>query len=755
MSLPSLLTALHDVLGTTPASDDSAHPFTNSYSKTCARLNAVINTTAQLSHGLTQLSAVPLSTQGSKLVSLMKQHTAISASIATSRAATNSLSSTEWRAVFPDAAPPSPTRLAEWGRNAGMEAFIDTSSTSATTTVVLAGKVLVLDIDVDGVVVVKTSFAVGNNVSNGAPAAPELDAFLAREVARWVNAARRASAAEGSSHTEDPSIQAARYGRAIQDHLRYLMMLDSLAAAEGEHGIRWFMEPVFLTRHLTSAEDQILARFKALPLDKMLAQRVLPIAYLNTPSTSFLVWLSPLAYLQLARSSSSHQLKTVSASIDIPLAHLMTSLSNQLDGATIPSLRLVPSTDIFNIGPPPEGQNDHIFPAVLSHTWVLDFTRPSCSDATRKGVIVSQTRMRAIQSIIGGDMDANILMNLGTPPAESVTPGNTGPFGSISSLSSTTIGQLGFNGFAMGSSQGQSVDTSGGGGSSWVDLLLNQGSSAEHYKVTYHSPSSAHPPLNLRLTSPQEPGFVLQLVPVKTTRQLSCILEIVREQCWLNELLGMLQWQPDSVASFHGHTISTDQPSAVHSDQEGKEVASADLLASVLAGTVFPRSIPVSVHLPSTSLPSLSQTSQTSSNFGMGGFGIGPPPASGVSSSGSLFGSTDIDMDMEIPGLSMSMNSTIDMGMDMELTAGSAVPSRPPPTIVLTSPARAPATGLIELRVSFGEVNGGSGANGSESGVRVESFRDVDTRGMDEVVRRGGIWGLPGRVWAAKGRKQA
>ena len=40
------------------------------------------------------------------------------------------------------------------------------------------------------------------------------------------------------------------------------------------------------------------------------------------------------------------------------------------------------------------------------------------------------------------------------------------------------------------------------------------------------SPSSAHPRLNLRLTSPAEPGFFLQRVQVKSIKETWRVLEV-------------------------------------------------------------------------------------------------------------------------------------------------------------------------------------------------------------------------------------
>lgn len=280
---PSLLAVLHDVLAVPPTSANelrTSHPFSTSYSAALTRLNTTLNTTAQLSHALSQLSVVPSSDQTSKLVSLMKQHTAISTSIALSRAAATSLSADRPVTVFPDTAPPSPTRLEEWGRAVGMEAFIDSSGTSPATTIMMAGKVLVLDVDIDGGVVVKTSFAVGNNNANAPPAAPDLDAFLARDIARWVDAANRASlAAAHHIQAEDPAIEAAYLGLVVQGHLRYLMMLDSLAVAEGERGIRWFTEPASAAQHFLDAQKSsgyVISLFRLAFTERWVGQSISP-----------------------------------------------------------------------------------------------------------------------------------------------------------------------------------------------------------------------------------------------------------------------------------------------------------------------------------------------------------------------------------------------------------------------------------------------------------------------------------------------
>lgn len=485
MSRPSLLDAVHDVLVTLPSPASQAHPFSNSSSSLSSKLNSILDMTSQWSYALTQLSAIPPSDQTSKLVSLLKQHAAISASIGVTRAATTSLASADRRVLFPDMTPPSPSRLVEWGRSAGMETFIESSSRSATSTFALGGKVLVLDIDIDGGVVVKTSFAVGSDPPNGASAAPHLDAFLARQIFKWVEAAKRASSGGLSPDIEDPAMEAAICVRSLQSHLRYLMMLDSLAVGEGERGIRWFMEPVTAcqsfdpnvqyaagcvatSRCVTHGFKPSCSRSTVQALDQKLAQRALPILYFDTLSLSFLVWLSPLAYLRLLRSSPP---RAVVGPIDISLAHLKDSLAKNSEGATIVSLRLVPSSDILSTTTMAlaDDHNSHTFPSTSSHSWVLDFSsRPYPSHG---GIVVSQSRMRAIQNILGVDMTADYLMGMGVPTGTSVGNGmgSMGSFGSVRS-----IGQLSFNGFTVPPSQATSFgNSSAQANCNWVDLLVS------------------------------------------------------------------------------------------------------------------------------------------------------------------------------------------------------------------------------------------------------------------------------------------
>ncbi|KAI6021489.1 hypothetical protein BKA83DRAFT_4282601, partial [Pisolithus microcarpus] len=690
MAHPSLLDAIHDVLAISSPPASEAHLFSSRSSSISSRLRSILDTTSQVNDALTQLSAMPLSNQTSKLVSLMKQHAAISASIAISRAAVTGISSADR------------IRVAEWGPRCGLGSiYLSFLEVRLCPPITLAGKVLVLDIDIDGRVLVKTSFAVGNNVPNGTAVAPDLDAFLAREVSKWVEAAKYASSGESSPSMGEPAVVAADCARTF-----------------GERGIRWFMEPVVAHQHFISR------------LDKLLVQRAFPILYLNFPSLSFLVWLSPHAYL-----------------------HLHSSMPKHVRGATGQAdISLVPSSEVLTCWRScQEGQNDHAFPSSPSHSWILEFSRSP---------LIYNGHTGTIQSFLGVDVATDILMGIGTPAGASVGSGlgGMGPFGSMS--------QFHFNNFS--SSQTTSVENPDSiSSSSWVDLLLNPTSSGEHYKTTYHSPSGAYPPLNLRLSVPQEPGFLLQRVPVRTTSQVSRVLEVrfTRNSPPSYNPRAEAPLSRYYCSCLSGNLEDTTAPPQDPTNIDPPSYSSAtELLASLLEGSLTPKSIPVSVFLPSTSLPPLAQSHRHATSCTVPQFSFQWPGSScqsQVTRVVAYSGTGDMDMDMEIPGLSMSMNSSMEIGigtgMGMEMGGmgsmgmdfgGSVSPPRQPPMIILSSPAKAPATGLVELRVSFvpGSSNG-AGTGGGDCGVKVEASPGIDTKGMDEIVRRGGIWGLPGRVW--------
>ncbi|KAH7926534.1 hypothetical protein BV22DRAFT_1062766 [Leucogyrophana mollusca] len=686
MSRPSLLSAVHSSLRTLDGSS-SSHPFSKTFSSSTASLNSIIAATNQLSYSLTQLSTVPFT--DAKLVSLLKQDTTIQNTLNQSISTSAAHSGLTRLAPYPDTTPSLSSsildRIAAWGTAAGMETFTDTgTSPSSKVNVVLGGKVLVIDLEFDSekcqIVSVKTSFA------PSATPAPTLDTFLSKKITAWICAVQKANDVmfDGPPSAEDPAMEAARLSHDIQENFVYLMMLDALAESDS---IRWFTDVDRVTE-LVLEKVKVTLGADTGTIDTLLSRIPIPLPYLHAPAVSFLIWLSPRAYLRLLRSAPSN-LPNPSLKIDVPISHIISALGTgaSIGGATLATLKLVHAKNQSNITS--KDGAEHALPSSSWHTWVLDFSSNSGG-----GVVLSQTRMRALQDAIGGDQGVGSLVS--------------------------TVGSTSF-GFGIPS------QTQTSGAPTWVDLVLSTaGSTAERYNAIYRSPSDVHPPLRLCLTTPQEPGFTLQQVPVRNVGDVLRVLEIVKEQCWLNETLRSLQWTP-------AHPSQTQ--SAVD-QQYPEEDPSPELLASVLSGTLTPRSIPVTVYLPSHPFPIRGQDHPA----------VSPPPPNSADSD--LFGGMDMDMDMDIPGLSMGMG--MDMGMDMNMNvmmgndANSASKStqlsNSKPTIVLSAPVRAPGSGLVELQVWFGE-------GGSATGIHVEASEGVDTSGMEEVVRRGGVWGLPGRMW--------
>lgn len=67
------------------------------------------------------------------------------------------------------------------------------------------------------------------------------------------------------------------------------------------------------------------------------------------------------------------------------------------------------------------------------------------------------------------------------------------------------------------------------------------------------------------------------------------------------------------------------------------------------------------------------------------------------------------------------------------------------PKIVMTCPERAPISGLIEITVEYDEKK----PRGISVNIQGTVGLDINASNLEEVCRRGGTWGLPGRIWAS------
>ncbi|PCH43561.1 hypothetical protein WOLCODRAFT_103768 [Wolfiporia cocos MD-104 SS10] len=659
----------------------STHPFASSPEAPLTLLRDVVETLSQVSHSLSLQLSLPLANP--KLLSLYRQQTAIShtlhssnQNISTTLDALRQRAGVEYGEDIPlervAVVDWCVSRLESWGSSAGMETFRE-EEREGRLTVVLGGKVVVVDIDfaVDrtdpenpsiSVASVKTSYAIPNSASGTTTqGSSSLDGLLAECISAFLAEAHK----DPQQHN---NVRAAQISKLVSEHLAYLMRLDHLALSENDTGLRWFNNIDVLTsvsERFAANEAQAVSSALSVthsPLDIFLMRsHALPLPYLTAPSISFLTYLSPLAYLSTLRgsSSTSADARADLPKLDIPYETLRSRLAAhpRSSGATIATLMLSPTTlaistddamDVSDLRTRPSfilapsgTEIDHELPRVPTPsdlsggptpTWILDFT-----DGGRcRGVVMSQSRMREIELVV------NPLSGM------------------------DHIGSMPMMAFGTGS---------------WLDLLLNPDNpiSPERYTAVYTSPMSAHPPLQLRLTAPEEPGFILEKVPVRSLKEIWGVLEVVKEQCWLNETLRGYHWLPEGLA--------TGEPDDEMSDDESME---RDLQA-VLKGTLTPRRIPVNVYLPSM------------------------PPTD------SLFDANDL--------ASMALSHT---------------PQSSHAKIFMSCPERPPIPGLVEITVAFDpsrprgivlDINGAMGA-------------DLRADILEEVCRRGGTLGLPGRVWA-------
>ncbi|KAJ6603126.1 hypothetical protein B0H10DRAFT_648335 [Mycena sp. CBHHK59/15] len=564
----------------------AVHPFSKSAESSCTVLQDLIQSTAQLSSSLDVYLAMPLSNP--KLVSLLRQQSALSHTLhLSSQNIQQTVDALRKRSgtTYGEDVPLDPQaimgwcleRLESWAKAAGMEAYKEDGREAG---MLLAGTVLVVEVEFAishenpldpklGVVGVKTSYAIPSSDSgatSNTDGSISLDAFLAGTIQKFCTEVKK------PEEERDPR-EVANLGVAVLEQLRYLVMLDQLAARKDDGGLRWFVDVDQLCPTLegfSKSEAEVVAsslNVERAPLDIYLLRcHALPLPYLTSPSISFLVYASPHMYLSLLKSSPqppSTESKSGLPNIDIPFQQLCAYLSGPRKGATVATLLLSTLSDVqlfpASLSMPsliarptfplvPGGAElEHVFPqtaelapdAGAAHVWLLDFTHGD----TVPGVVVSQSRLREIELVVN--------------PLSGMNPVET-------------VHMMSF------------------GTGSWVALLLNPSNpvSSERYTAIYRSPTSIHPPLQLRLTLPEEPGFLLEKVPVHSMKEVWGILEVVREQCWLNEILLSCHWTTEGILAE-----ADELPTAESEATEGE-------LQAVLSGTMIPRKIPVNVSLP-------------------------------------------------------------------------------------------------------------------------------------------------------------
>ncbi|KAF7979876.1 hypothetical protein HWV62_40653 [Athelia sp. TMB] len=701
---PTLLSSVQRFRSKDFLSSHANHPFSNSFTSSAGELQDLLHATEQLSHSLNLHASTSLSNP--KLVSMLRQEADIlhklhlsDQNIRQTVTALRSRSGASYGEDVPTdrsiVAEWAISRLEAWGTLVGMETFKEDHEREGRMTFVLGGKVLVIDIELsvdrnslDGIPRItlnglKTSYATpngaaGDGATSNTEGSASLDALLASSVRTFLDEVQR------DTDLVD-AMEAERLGKVVLEQLRYLVILDKIAANKEEAGggMRWFIDIDVLgstTEKFGSSEAGAIASTLSLPsapVDIYLNRsHGLPLPYLMSPSLSFLIHLTPSAYLSALRSTPtaapSSPLNANLPKLDIPLTHLRQCLSAhpRPKGITVATLSLEPSgpsddplsligadaaqrdRPTFSLAQPDDTRPFPQLPPNLQenglahndYSWTLDFT----SFGKSTGLVMSQSRMHEIERILHSGANVGGMSDLGLMN-----------FGSVSH------------------------------DRDWVDMLLGTAldgsqvpSMPKKYTTLYRSPSSAHPPLRLRLTPPDEAGFLLEKVRVKNMHEVWGIFEVVREQCWINAILTSSEW---TIAN----SLVSQPP-----EEPAPNLVNDAILDALLKGTHPPNEIPVEVFFPSIAHP----------NF----------------------------------------PSVADLGFDLaDAVHGS---HREPPRITMTLPERPPLTGFTEIVISYDqakakgvkvEIGGRMGMEGS--GVNAEV--------LEEVCRRGGALGLAGRVW--------
>lgn len=174
-------------------------------------------------------------------------------------------------------------------------------------------------------------------------------------------------------------------------------------------------------------------------------------------------------------------------------------------------------------------------------------------------------------------------------------------------------------------------------------------------------------------------------------------MQVVREQCWVNETLLSCQWSPEGLGSApiggkkedDSQQTTEDELQAVLGGKYTGYLHSYDANSAIL-GTVTPDRIPVNVYVHN------------------GVHTADPDP---------IFDPTDI--------------------------AAMAIPARTT-KIAMSLPERPPITGLVEVSVAYDSAK----PRGVAVTVDGAMGADLNIDALEEVCRRGGALGLAGRVWA-------
>ncbi|KAG9115772.1 hypothetical protein FRC07_007507 [Ceratobasidium sp. 392] len=436
--------------------------------------------------------------------------------------------------------------IERWGKDAKMEVY--QSIENGQNSITCAGSAVVLDllfqksgteteVPTIKLVSLKSSYPTSSESAPVTQPLTTVEKLLASGITAYISEVL---------HEQTDAQKAAQLALRVIQHIRYIMSLDAQAAREaetGDTGARWFAEvgilspkvvdlarreaaglckSVNLPATLYSTHNPLsqLKTDKA-PLDIFLRRaHALPLVNLNSPSISFLIGIPPIVYLSLLKASASqpeHPASDPQPNIDVSITLLRNFITQHPTppGITTCNLILSPCTQLetgslhTTLPRPPQfslldntpiQSLAHVFPLPGPNSaWVLDFGA--------KGLVMRRSAMQTLVQALGhADLDV--------------------------ALSGMGYLNLGMGLINEDSSQG------------WVNMLLRRPvlMSTQQLYTVQRSPTQKHPPVQLTLRLPSESGFTLGRVRVRNMAEVWTTLEIVREQCWLNNLIASHEW---------------------------------------------------------------------------------------------------------------------------------------------------------------------------------------------------------------------
>ncbi|CAE7085672.1 unnamed protein product [Rhizoctonia solani] len=438
-------------------------------------------------------------------------------------------------------------RVEKWAKGAKMEVY--QSDENGQNALTCAGSAVVLDLMFEKSAIgtdrpmirlasLKTSYPTSKESAPVTQPLATVEDLLGTDITAYVN--------EVLSDDADAT-KAAELAWRVMAHIQYIMFLDAQAAREavaGETGARWFAEVGVLSPKVTDlacqesaslsrqvnfsiaiyprSYDSSQLRTNKAPLDIFLRRaHALPLVNLNSPSVSFLIGMTPISYLSLLKASPNHIENPTSdpqPNIDIPISLLRRFVAQHPTPPGITTCNLIivsgnqPSSGSVHhspprvpyfplLGVPSVSSQSHAFPLPGGDgSWVLDFGA--------KGLIMRRSAMQALVQALGHVSDIDV-----------------------------TLSGIGFMNLGIGLMNEENPG--------WVSMLLQKRSRilTEHLYTTQTSPNQLFPPIHLTLRVPNEAGFVLGRIRVRNMAEVWTALEIVREQCWLNNIVTSYVWE--------------------------------------------------------------------------------------------------------------------------------------------------------------------------------------------------------------------